>query len=78
MRMRLNFRHKILENRLTIHLRASLLFKFKVFHSLRAKLILASVLVEIVMLGLLVSNGVRLIDQGLLDQAKLKNEDLKP
>ena len=35
-------------------------------------------LVEIVMLGLLVSNGVRLIDQGLLDQAKLKNEDLKP
>ena len=48
------------------------------FHSLRAKLILVSVLVEIIMLGLLVSNGVRLIDQGLLDQAKLKNEDLKP
>ena len=54
------------------------MFKFKVFYSLRAKLILVSVLVEIVMLGLLVSNGVRLIDQGLLDQAKFKNEDLKP
>jgi len=45
---------------------------------LRAKLIVASVLVEVVMLTLLVGNSVRLIDNGLLDQAKLKNDDLKP
>ena len=30
------------------------------------------------MLGLLVGNSVRLIDEGLLEQANLKNEDLKP
>ena len=54
------------------------MFKFKDLHSLRAKLIFASVLVEVVMLTLLVGNSVRLIDSGLLDQAKLKNDDLKP
>jgi len=54
------------------------LFKFKDIHSLRAKLIFASVIVEVVMLTLLVGNSVRLIDNGLLDQAKLKNDDLKP
>ncbi len=54
------------------------MFKFKDFHSLRAKLIIASVIVEVVMLTLLVGNSVRLIDSGLLDQAKLKNDDLRP
>ncbi len=54
------------------------MFKFKFFHSLRAKLILASVVVEVVMLSLLVGNSMRLIDNGLLEQAKLKNEDLMP
>lgn len=54
------------------------MFKFKFHKSLRTKLIFASVLVEVVMLTLLVGNGVRLIDSGLLEQAKLKNDDLKP
>ncbi len=41
-------------------------------------MILASVLVEIIMLTLLVGNSIRLIDSSLLDQAKSKNNDLKP
>ena len=51
---------------------------FFAFRSLRAKLIVASVVVEIIMLTLLVGNSVRLIDLSLLDQAKSKDEDLKP
>ena len=54
------------------------MFNINSFQSLRAKLIFASVLVEVLMLTLLVGNSVRLIDSGLLDQAKLKNDDLKP
>lgn len=51
---------------------------FIAFKSLRAKLILASVVVEVIMLTLLVGNSVRLIDMSLLDQAKSKNDDLQP
>ena len=54
------------------------MFKFKISQSLRAKLIFTSVVVEVVMLTLLVGNSLRLIDNGLLDQANLKNDDLKP
>lgn len=41
-------------------------------------MILASVLVELIMLTLLVGNSIRLIDSSLLEQAKSKNNDLKP
>ena len=54
------------------------MFNFSVVKSLRTKLILASVVVEIVMLTLLVGNSVRLIDTSLVDQAKLKDDNLKP
>jgi len=46
--------------------------------SLRFKLLLASVVVEIVMLTLLVSNSVRLIDSHLSDQALARVEEIRP
>ncbi len=46
--------------------------------SLRFKLLLASVVVEIVMLTLLVSNSVRLIDTHLSDQALARVEEIRP
>ena len=48
------------------------------FNSLRAKLIFASILVEVIMLSLLVGNSARIIDTSLVTQAKLKDNDLKP
>ncbi len=45
--------------------------------SLRFKLVFASVLVEIVMLFLLVSNSVRLIESHLMDQASLRLTEVK-
>ena len=54
------------------------MFKLFKFNSLRAKLIFASMLVEVVMLTLLVGNSVRIIDTSLVTQAKLKDDDLKP
>ena len=54
------------------------MFKLFKFNSLRAKLIFASILVEVVMLTLLVGNSVRIIDTSLVTQAKLKDHDLKP
>jgi diguanylate cyclase (GGDEF)-like protein/PAS domain S-box-containing protein len=48
------------------------------FPSLRLKIVLASVLVEIVMLTLLVTNGVRLVEDSLTSQALEKNEEFKP
>jgi len=55
------------------------LFKLPPFKkSLRAKLIFASVLVEVVMLSLLVGNSVRITDNSLVAQAKLTDSDLKP
>ncbi len=54
------------------------MLKLPLFKSLRAKLIIASVLVEIVMLTLLVSNSVRITDNSLVAQAKLRDDDLKP
>jgi len=46
--------------------------------SLRFKLLLASVVVEIVMLTLLVSNSVRLIDTHLSEQALARVEEIRP
>ena len=46
------------------------------FRSLRAKLLLASVLVEVVMLGLLVVNSQRLINDSLLGQAQMRVAEL--
>ena len=46
------------------------------FRSLRAKLLLASVLVQTVMLGLLVVNNLRLINDSLLDQAQVRVTEL--
>ena len=54
------------------------MFKFSAVKSLRAKLILASVVVEIVMLSLLVGNSIRLTGNGFVDQAQRQNDDLKP
>lgn len=48
------------------------------FNSLRFKIVLTSVLVEVVMLTLLVTNGVRLVDDSLTAQALEKNEEFKP
>ena len=45
--------------------------------SLRAKLLLASVLVEVVMLSLLVVNSLRLTNASLLDQAQVRVAELK-
>jgi diguanylate cyclase (GGDEF)-like protein len=47
-------------------------------HSLRFKLVLASVLVEAVLLTLLVANSQRLIGNSLLDQARLRIAELNP
>ena len=47
------------------------------FRSLRAKLLLASVLVEVVMLSLLVVNSLRLTNASLLDQAQVRVTELK-
>jgi diguanylate cyclase (GGDEF)-like protein/PAS domain S-box-containing protein len=52
--------------------------KLRRFNSLRLKLVLASVLVEVVMLTLLVANGVRLVEASLTAQALEKNEEFKP
>jgi diguanylate cyclase (GGDEF)-like protein/PAS domain S-box-containing protein len=49
------------------------------FHrSLRFKLVLASILVEFVMLTILVGNSVRVMEHALLDQAELRLQELKP
>jgi len=42
------------------------------------KLVLASVIVEIVLLGLLVGNSVRLIEQSLITQARARIQELNP
>ena len=47
------------------------------FRSLRAKLLLASVLVEVVMLSLLVVNSLRLTNASLLNQAQVRVTELK-
>lgn len=44
----------------------------KVFLSLRAKLILISVIIEVTMLAILVGNGSRLIQNSLMEQAQLR------
>lgn len=44
--------------------------------SLRTKLVLASVLVEVVMLGLLVINNLRLNQESLIEQTRLRIEEL--
>ncbi|MHB1232765.1 MAG: EAL domain-containing protein [Burkholderiales bacterium] len=51
---------------------------FAIFRSLRTKLILTSIVVEVIMLALLVGNSVRLTDSSLAEQTQLKDDDLKP
>ncbi len=51
--------------------------KFSSSHSLRFKLVLASVVVELVMLTFLVSNSVRVMQNHLLDQAKVRMEEVR-
>ena len=46
--------------------------------SLRLKLLVASVLVEVVLLGLLLANSQRLIQKNLVEQAVLRTEELNP
>jgi hypothetical protein len=46
--------------------------------SLRFKLLVASVLVEVVLLGLLLANSQRLIENNLVEQARLRTEELNP
>jgi len=46
--------------------------------SLRSKLLVASVLVEVILLGLLVANGQRLIKSSLAEQVRLRAEELNP
>ena len=46
--------------------------------SLRFKLLVASVLVEVVLLGLLLANSQRLIEKNLVEQAVLRTEELNP
>jgi diguanylate cyclase (GGDEF)-like protein/PAS domain S-box-containing protein len=48
------------------------------FHSLRLRLIVVAVLVELAMVGLLLANGVRLVDDSLINQTRDRNEELKP
>jgi diguanylate cyclase (GGDEF)-like protein/PAS domain S-box-containing protein len=48
------------------------MFKLRLFHSLRVRLLLVSLLVEAIVLALLVGNSVRLIQQNLLEQAELR------
>ena len=51
--------------------------KFSSTHSLRFKLVLSSVAVELVMLTFLVSNSVRVMQNHLLDQAKVRMEEVR-
>ena len=46
--------------------------------SLRLKLLVASVLVEVILLGLLLVNSQRLIENSLVEQARLRTEELNP
>jgi diguanylate cyclase (GGDEF)-like protein/PAS domain S-box-containing protein len=46
--------------------------------SLRIKLLVASVLVEVLLLGLLLANSQRLIENNLIEQARLRTEELNP
>lgn len=46
--------------------------------SLRLKLVLASVVVEVLMLSLLVTNSLRLIENSLVEQARLRLEEVTP
>lgn len=48
------------------------------FHSLRFKLVLASTLVEAVLLTLLVANSVRLMNNSLAEQTQIRLEELAP
>lgn len=48
------------------------------FSSLRIKLLVASVLVEVILLGLLLANSQRLIERNLIEQARLRTEELNP
>ena len=54
------------------------MFKFSAIKSLRAKLILGSVVIEIIMLSLLVGNSIRLTGNAFVDQAQRQNDDLQP
>jgi diguanylate cyclase (GGDEF)-like protein len=51
---------------------------FSLARSLRFKLILASFLVELIMLTFLVSNSVRVMREHLLDQARVRMEEIRP
>lgn len=52
--------------------------RFSPSRSLRFKLILASLVVELVMLTILVTNSVRVMEKDLLGQAELRMEELRP
>lgn len=48
------------------------------WHSIRTKLVIVSIAVEVLMLGLLLANSVRLLNQTLHDQTHARLEALKP
>ncbi|MBZ0092449.1 MAG: EAL domain-containing protein [Sulfuricellaceae bacterium] len=52
--------------------------RFSPSRSLRFKLVLASVVVELAMLTLLVANSVRVMQAHLLDQAEIRMEEVRP
>ena len=51
--------------------------RFSVWHSLRLKLIVASVLIEVIMLGIMVTNSVRLMEEHVLSQAQARLTEVK-
>lgn len=52
--------------------------RFRWARSLRLKIILASVVVELVMLTLMVANGVRLIETNMVEQTQQKSDEFAP
>ena len=51
--------------------------RFSAWHSLRLKLIIASVVIEVIMLGIMVSNSVRLMEDHVLAQAQARLTEVK-
>lgn len=50
----------------------------RLFHSLRFRLVALTALVQLAIVGLLLANGVRLVDDSLTAQAQARNRELQP
>lgn len=51
---------------------------FTILHSLRFRLVLASIVVEFIMLSLLVGNSVRVMESHLIEQAEVRLREIEP